>query len=399
MPLLEEHDELGFPWDDWADGKVHRLVRGKDFARSSEALTEAAENAGRRLGRVARTVTEVRYGRVFFWFQFLDQELYLGDPCRCGSSDLRRVNKIYARCASCGATAYVRPLKTKPEPLPPPVGDEAPLLAALLGGNAPTAKGSARGKRAVAPAADPRTDLAQLGAYVDIRLSRYSKGEETERLAGLATEAKTGAPCLVVVDYPLSGGQRIEALAVPGGFAHRVQSLPTKLFAALIRVDELAEREPDVEIDDPFAGVSAPRGGSPAATAPAIEELSDVTLLGRGETRTSERYIGYGTTPSGEHVLLSLRYRLDDGARALDPRDPDQPRHELRCVPSEPFAHFVELEELLSAPDSFRLEEGAHPPKGTAAVAGGGRRERKREGRERPQKQRRRKEGRRNAGE
>ena len=72
----------------------------------------------------------------------------------------------------------------------------------------------------------------------------------------------------------------------------------------------------------------------------------------------------------------------------LDPRDPDQPRHELRCVPSEPFAQYVELEELLSAPGTIRPEQGAHPPVGSAAVADGGR-ERKREARVRPQKEKR----------
>lgn len=374
MALLEEHDELGLPWDEWADGRVHRLIRGRDFVRSAEALAEAAENAGRRLGRVARTVREVRRGRVFVWLQFVDYELDSGDPCGCGSADLRRMSTYYARCSSCGATSYIRPLKTKPdETVVTPAGDEALLLSSLL-----AAPAAAKAKRAAAPAADPRTNLARLGGYVDLRLSRYSKGPDSERLAGLATEAITGAPCVVVVDYPLHEGVRIEASGVPGGFAHRIWSVPTKLLVGLMRVDELTEREPDVRIEDPLEGVSG--GGAPSGDDPplALDELRNVTLVGRGMTSTSERYAGYGVTPEGENVLLSLRYRLSDGARTPDPRDPQEPRHELRCVPVEPFAAFIELEELLSAPGRIELEDGTHPPPGAAAVERR-RRERKRE--------------------
>ena len=47
--VLEHHDELGLPWDEWADRRVHRLVKGRDFLRSSEAVVEAAQNAARRM--------------------------------------------------------------------------------------------------------------------------------------------------------------------------------------------------------------------------------------------------------------------------------------------------------------------------------------------------------------
>jgi hypothetical protein len=378
MPLLEPHDELGLPWDDWADGKVYRLVRGRDFVRSVEALTEAAENAGRRLGRVARTIREVRRSTVIVWLQFVDYELVAGDPCGCGSTDLRRMNTSYARCAACGATSYIRPLKPKPaETVFAPSEDEALLLSSLSAAPAPNAK---------------RAAPARLSAFTDLELCRYSQGPETERLGGLAVEQATGASCLVVVDYPLQEGGRGEAPGVYGGFVDRVWSLPTKLLLDLVRVDELARREPEIRIEGPLeetangTRVGAPAGEDDLLT---LNRLRNVTLVGRGMTATSERYVGYGVTPGGENVLLSLRYRLNDGARTPDPGDTQQPRHELRCVPVEPFAPFLELEELLSAPERIELEDGTQPPLGAAAAPG--RRRHQREPQSTPRKQRGRK--------
>jgi hypothetical protein len=345
MALLEPHDELGLPWDDWVDGRVYRLVRGRDFVRSAEALAEAAENAGRRLGRVARTVREVRFGRVIVWLQFVDYELFAGDPCGCGSTDLRRMSTYYAHCTTCGATSYIRPLKQKAVETVFATGpDEALLLSSLL-----SAPAAGKAKRATPPAAN----RAGLGTFADLRLSPYSKGPDLERLGGLATEQATGASCLVVVDYPLQGGVRA---AAPG----RVWSLPTKLLLTLVRVDDLARRKPEVRIEEPL--------GEMADSALTLSRLRNVTLVGRGMTATSERYVGYGVTPTGENVLLSVRYRLGNGMRIPDPRDPQQPRHELRCVPIEPFAPFVELEELLSTPERIELEDGTHPPLGAAAT-------------------------------
>src|SRR5215210_6238579 len=101
MPVLEHHDELGLPWDDWADGRVHRLVKGRDFLQNADLLEQAAENAAVRLDKVACIAKEIRFGNVFVWVQFVDCQITLGEPCTCGSYDLLRVTRRYAECASC----------------------------------------------------------------------------------------------------------------------------------------------------------------------------------------------------------------------------------------------------------------------------------------------------------
>src|SRR5215216_999672 len=113
MPL-DPHDELGLPWDHLADGRVHRLVRGRDFVRNPDVVEEAAANAANRLGRVVRTFKETRWGVVYFWVQFVDHEVVIGDPCPCGSMELRQVNLYFAECASCKSTvALVRPKRER----------------------------------------------------------------------------------------------------------------------------------------------------------------------------------------------------------------------------------------------------------------------------------------------
>ncbi len=136
LTILEQHDELGLPWDEWADGRVRRLVKGRDFLQSADALKEAAENAAQRLDKVAVTVKEIRYGNVFVWFQFVEYQIELGDPCPCGSYDLQRVNLQFAECGSCKATLLVLEPKKRKEPPDEGAADDDPLLDSLLHGPA-----------------------------------------------------------------------------------------------------------------------------------------------------------------------------------------------------------------------------------------------------------------------
>jgi hypothetical protein len=106
---LEHHDELGLPWDEWADGQAHVLIRGVHFYRTPDVVAEAAKNAGRRLNRAVNVVKEQRLGRTFLWVQFLEYEVVWGEPCPCGSLELQLVNARNAECAACGATVILRP--------------------------------------------------------------------------------------------------------------------------------------------------------------------------------------------------------------------------------------------------------------------------------------------------
>jgi len=86
MKHLEPHDELGLPWDDLADGRAHRLVKGRDFVRGAELVEEAAANAAARLERVVRVYREVRRGAVFLWVQFVHHEIVYGEPATPSSA-------------------------------------------------------------------------------------------------------------------------------------------------------------------------------------------------------------------------------------------------------------------------------------------------------------------------
>ena len=148
MGLLEPHDELGLPWDDWADGQAHLLTRGVDFFRSSDVLVEAAKNAGRRLNRAVTVVKEQRLGRTHVWVQFPEYEILLGESCPCGSQELRRLNQQHAECAACGATLILRVPKKRTvadEEMPAGSGPADELLAPLF---ALPARASAGGKGA-----------------------------------------------------------------------------------------------------------------------------------------------------------------------------------------------------------------------------------------------------------
>ena len=240
------------------------------------------------------------------WLQFVDYELVAwAIRAVAEAANLRRINTDYVRCAACGATSYVRPLKVKPaETVVAPTGDEALLLNSLLGGTSDRRQSRKGEAWPTAPAADPRTDLARLGAYLEVRLSLYSKGPSSERFSGVGTEQRSGASCLLVIDYPLHEGDRI-ASGAPGGYSRTGRGrLPTKLFAGLSSASmSWLERKVDLRIDDPLDEAAGPVD-EPPSDGPALrfEELRDVTLLGRGMTQTGERYIGYGVTPTEEHV-------------------------------------------------------------------------------------------------
>ena len=146
MKHLESHDELALPWDDLADGRAHRLVKGRDFVRGAELVEEAAANAAARLERVVRMYREVRRGAVYLWVQFVHHEIVYGEPCLCGGQ-LLQVNLNFAECSSCKVTvALLMPKKEKVEHDDAPTEDE-PLLTGLFGAQPVGATNGRRGAR------------------------------------------------------------------------------------------------------------------------------------------------------------------------------------------------------------------------------------------------------------
>jgi hypothetical protein len=367
---LEAHDELGLPWDEWADGRVRRLVKGRDFLRSAEAVKEAAENAAHRLGKVAVTVKESRPGNVFVWVQFVEHQILAGAPCPCGGTNLRRINRLFAECGSCGSTVLIVEPRRKPavdDGGTARAGDA--LLHSLLDGtqvsraseaDAPGRAGTKRKSR------DPRTDPRRFGPFREIVLCHHERFSGRERYFGKA-HGPGGRDWLLVVDFPLAQGEWMRSDEAPGGWAHAVWAVPVEPFRDIVDLGKLAALKPDLQINDPFVDDYSDRPQAPdSATAPigrrppptSVTDLLDVTLFQHARhTDEVERYLGYGRMPDGELLLITLRFRLDDGRRRDDPQNPGRPVHDLQCMPVAPFWGIVDPAPLIARQPDLRLDD------------------------------------------
>ncbi len=196
---------------------------------------------------------------------------------------------------------------------------------------------------------DPKSDLTRLGAFTNVELYALGADERRERMYGHALGPRS-APALVVVDFPLAAGSKIEDEAYPGGWRHTVWWVPIAPFARFVRVDELRQGTPALRIEDPLANFTAtpPTGAEQEEGPPRrLSELEDVQLFRHGGGKKREHFFGYARTTGGEQVLVAVRVsqREDD---ATDPEDPSRPPEELRTVPLEPFEGVVDTDALFS---------------------------------------------------
>lgn len=277
MPAVEPGDELGLPWEKWADGRVHRLKKGKHFLRTSKEVQEAAANASERIGRPVQVVADMWNDKSFVWLQFADAQIMEGEPCVCGSSMLERANPVHAVCRSCGSTVIV--VKPKPErTVDPAIEDEEllrllePLLIfARPKGKRGAAVSAAAGVREalagvadaveapalippIIPAArirkiaahlklkgEPQPDLTPVvedGApklhvsdFTEVELTLFERNVAGEKYLGTGVDS-SGRKCLIVVLYPWRDGMRIEGPDFPTGVQHYVLALPAEPGAA-----------------------------------------------------------------------------------------------------------------------------------------------------------------------
>ena len=91
-------------WDEFADGRMRRLKRGKHFIGNAAIVAHEAELAAEALGKQALTYHD-RLGKFeYLWVQFLDSKLTPDTPCpRCGGTELVAVQEYFLRCTTCGA--------------------------------------------------------------------------------------------------------------------------------------------------------------------------------------------------------------------------------------------------------------------------------------------------------
>ncbi len=281
--LLEPGDEIGLPWDDYADGRVYRLAKGTDFVCSSLAAREAAENAAERLGKVVRTRTDVFRKKIFVWVQFADNQIDDGEPCPCGSTNMPLVNENLALCQACGALNVIfrskRDRTAEEREVLPGKGDE--LLEFLLGippgkpeqasgkGGGAKGKGRAAGKADGAgpaeaniagtaqngksasgkKAARAQRGRPRLADFSDVELFSYSSSEHTETLCGYGVDGE-GRRTLLLVEYPLRDGRRVEDPEAPTGFAHEVRAIDAEPFAAALDLEALRARLEPATVED-----------------------------------------------------------------------------------------------------------------------------------------------------
>jgi hypothetical protein len=97
VKLHRSHDLAHF-----ADGRVWRLKRGRDFQGSIRAFRLSIGDAAEQMGKVV-TISRDKYRPdVYLWVQFGDGETAPGETCVCGSDRIVRVHQRWARCETCG---------------------------------------------------------------------------------------------------------------------------------------------------------------------------------------------------------------------------------------------------------------------------------------------------------
>jgi hypothetical protein len=196
-------------WEALADGRVHRLKRGKHFRGDLRAFATSAALEAERLGKAVRTMRD-EFGKLqYIWIQFADYQIPVGVPCpRCEATELLRIHEFYGRCPRCSATFIFHGVLGEP-------------------GLAPAARG-------------PRADL---GLYTDVRLRFLDRENGVERWSGHGTI--NDFRMLLIVEYPLdANGSRIEDDRHPGEFQHLIHRFPLDPFADALDFDAVfAEQE------------------------------------------------------------------------------------------------------------------------------------------------------------
>lgn len=62
-----------YPWDEWADGEVHCITRGKDFVIETHAMRWRLLKHARAWGLDVVTWRRPRGGDIL-WFMFIDED-------------------------------------------------------------------------------------------------------------------------------------------------------------------------------------------------------------------------------------------------------------------------------------------------------------------------------------
>jgi hypothetical protein len=212
-------------WDRIADGRVWRLRRGRHFGASVQQTIEQAEEFASRTGRIVRVVRDRVKPDSALWLQFGDGHVRPGEACpRCGSSDVVRTHPSWGRCERCHAHLDLI--------------DPADRRAVKRAGTRPDAQPATTGASLPRDAADEADAPGStfLDGFADVALFSRSRRETRERCVGYGI-ADNGSSYLLIVDFPLSGGERIPHPSAPHHWEHRGQALPAQPFGSAVALD------------------------------------------------------------------------------------------------------------------------------------------------------------------
>jgi hypothetical protein len=228
----------GLKWEDLADGKVHRLKKNKHFAGPVRAILSQCDTAAARLDRGVLVVRE-EFSRdyQYLWVQFTDQQLAVGEPCRCGGRSQTRLHEKFGRCDVCGASIAYR-------------GTYVPE----------TADG--------APGASRRRTAKHLSKYQELEFVTRDHEESTpeEDVWYARGVDPTGRRVFLIVRFPLRNGHRIPDPVVPGFDAHvafrfRVDPFVRAGELGVLDIwDDVLRLGRRADGDAPEPGTDAPRG-------------------------------------------------------------------------------------------------------------------------------------------
>lgn len=407
--LLEDGDELGLAWDDWADGRIWRLERGRDFLRSPQAVEEAARNAAARLDKAARTVRETRGSKLFVWVQFADYSIEPGESCPCGSDQLGRVNDEIAMCGSCGSSLVVAKSKQKGEalftpeqaaegpgaaarektPLFVPAGarleDERKRLARMrpdagtgdAEGDAKAAKDAQKAERALQDARNrelletkrAQNREAKLRTREEHRVRREEE-RQANREALLQARAESARKQR---EAKLSKREQERERREQ---ARPQQDAPRAADSGRPKREMVRRRRKSGRNDAKgVAPADVPRLLEQVAKkdVPGLAQFSDVRLfpLEDGEGR----YWGYGYDRRRRVILLAVTVSLEHGLPAEDPNQPGRALHAVQAIRAQQLPQAVDTDALLKVPGGLSAEDALTllPPEGPrfSTVSGG----------------------------
>lgn len=235
----------GNTWQQFADGRVWRLKRGRHFAGDLRVAAAEATRAAAEMGLAVRVLRDDFGKYSYIWVQFADAEIPLGAPCpRCDSRRIVQTHEHYGRCPVCGTTFVFKGRLAPEEPredVEPegPEGEEPPVeptgdaIPRQLGDE--VRGGTAEGDAPASPALTART----LEFFDDVELRLLEADAESETWYGHGW-TPVGIHALLLVRFLLGpDGERLPHPYLPGASVTRVRAFPAWPFARALDLDRL----------------------------------------------------------------------------------------------------------------------------------------------------------------